>query len=52
MMAALVKALSRTTSRDVDVDGLKIILIFCGAGLLLSLVAAITYGLNLGADLF
>jgi hypothetical protein len=26
--------------------------IFCGAGLLLSLVAAVTYGLNLAADLF
>lgn len=52
MMAALVKALSRTTSRDIDVEELKIILIFCGAGLLLSLVAAMTYGLSLATDLF
>ncbi|WP_409191998.1 hypothetical protein [Bradyrhizobium sp. RDM4] len=51
-MAALAKAFSRTTGREIDVGGLKIILIFCGAGLLLSLVAAMTYGLNLGADLF
>lgn len=48
-MATLVKVLSRTTGTDVDVDGLKIILIFCGAGLFLSLLAGITYGLNLGA---
>jgi hypothetical protein len=33
-------------------DGLKTILIFCGAGLLLSLAAAMTSGLNLAADLF
>ncbi|MET4276224.1 MULTISPECIES: hypothetical protein [unclassified Bradyrhizobium] len=52
MMAVLVKALSRTTGRDIDVEGLKIILIFCGTGLLLSVLAAMTYGLNLAADLF
>jgi hypothetical protein len=52
MMAALVKVLSRSTGLDVDAEGLKTILIFCGAGLLLSRVAAMTYGLNLAADLF
>jgi hypothetical protein len=51
-MAALVKVLSRSTGMDVDAEGLKTILIFCGAGLFLSLVAAMTYGLNLAADLF
>jgi hypothetical protein len=39
-------------ARDIDVEELKIIVIFCSAGLLLSLVAAVTYGLNLAADLF
>ncbi|WP_198957596.1 hypothetical protein [Bradyrhizobium canariense] len=52
MMPALVKALSCTTGRDIDVEGLKTILIFCGTGLLLSVVAAMTYGLNLAADVF
>jgi hypothetical protein len=53
MMAALAKALSRSTGVDVDdAEGLKTILIFCGAGLLLSLAAAMTYGLNLATDLF
>jgi hypothetical protein len=49
MMAALAKVLSRTGA-EVDADGLKTILIFCGAGLFLSLIAAMTYGLNLAAD--
>jgi hypothetical protein len=52
MMAALVKALSQTTSKDIEIEGLKIIVIFCAAGLLLSIMAAMTYGLNLTADLF
>ena len=52
MMAELAKVLSRSTGADVDADGLKTILIFCGAGLFLSLMAAMTYGLNLPADLF
>lgn len=52
MMAALAKVLSRSTGADVDADGLKTILIFCGAGLLLSLMVGMTYGLNLTADLF
>jgi hypothetical protein len=50
MMAA--KVLSRSTAVDVDGDGLKTILIFYGAGLLLSPGAAMTYGLNLAADRF
>jgi hypothetical protein len=48
MMAALTKVLWRTTGADVDIEDLKIVLIFCGAGLLLSLLAAMTYGLGLG----
>lgn len=33
MMTALTKVLSRSTGAEVDADGPKIILIFCGAGL-------------------
>jgi hypothetical protein len=52
MMAALAKVLSRSTGAALDVEGLKVILIFCGTGLLLSLAAAMTYGINLTIDLF
>lgn len=38
MMAALTKVLWRTTGADVDIEDLKIVLIFSGAGLLLSLL--------------
>ena len=52
MMAALAKAKSRSTRRDIDVETLKVVVIFWGAGLLISLVTAITYELALSADLF
>lgn len=52
MMTALAKVLSHSTGIDLDADGLKTILIFCGSGLLLSLAAAMAYGLNPTADLF
>ncbi len=52
MMAALAKMLSRPSPMNVDADELKTILIFSGVGVLLSLLAAMTYGMNLGADLF
>lgn len=52
MMAALVKALSRSTGMEVEAEDLKTILIFCGVGLFLSLAAGMTYGLNIAADLF
>ena len=52
MMAALAKVLTRSTGADVDADGLKTILIFCRGGLFLSLMASMTYGLNIAADLF
>ncbi|MCW1988715.1 hypothetical protein ABIE85_004279 [Bradyrhizobium diazoefficiens] len=44
MMAALTKVLWRTTGADVDIEDLKIVLIFSGGGLLLSLL----YGLGPG----
>jgi len=52
MMAALAKAISRATRTNVDVETLKVLVIFSGAGLLLSLVAAMIYGQALSADLF
>jgi hypothetical protein len=51
-MAALAKVLSRSTGIHVEGEDLKTILIFCGAGLFLSLSAAMTSGLNIAADLF
>lgn len=50
MMAALAKALSQATGADIDVEGLKGILIVCGAGLLLSLAIAMAYGVDLEAS--
>lgn len=52
MMAALAKAISRATGTNVDVETLKVLMIFSGAGLLLSLVVAMIYGQALGAALF
>ena len=52
MMAALAKAISRATRTSVDVETLKILMIFSAAGLLLSLVAAMIYGQAAGAALF
>ena len=50
-MATIAKALSRVTGTDVDVEIVKTIAIFCGAGLLVSLLA-ISYGLDLSAGFF
>lgn len=47
-MAALTKALSRTTGFEIDVDTLRPILMFCGIGLLLSLLLILN-GWDLGA---
>ncbi|MCS3764270.1 hypothetical protein [Bradyrhizobium centrosematis] len=43
MMAALARAISRATRTNVDVETLKVLVIFAGAGLLLTLVAAMIY---------
>ncbi|MEY9161425.1 hypothetical protein [Bradyrhizobium japonicum] len=51
MLGTLAKALSRTTTLDVDVDELKTILIFCGAGMLVSLAVAMAYGLDPAASI-
>ncbi|WP_199198100.1 hypothetical protein [Bradyrhizobium sp. MOS002] len=51
MMAALAKAISRATRTNVGVETLKVLVIFSGAGLLLSLMAAMIYGQAVGAAL-
>ena len=50
-MAAIARVLSRATGTDVDVEIVKMLAIFCGAGLLMSLLLA-TYGLDLSAGFF
>jgi hypothetical protein len=52
MMVALAKAISRATRINVDVETLKVLLIFSGAGLLVSLVAAMIYGQAFNAASF
>jgi hypothetical protein len=52
MMAALAKAISRATGTNVDVEILKVLMIFLGAGLLISLAAAMIYGQAVSAALF
>jgi hypothetical protein len=49
-MAAIAKALSRATGIEIDVDTLRPVLIFCGVGLLLSLLLMIN-GCDLGTSL-
>jgi hypothetical protein len=51
MAAALARALSRAFRTDVDVETLKTVVIFCGVGLLVSLLFA-SYGLDLSAGFF
>ncbi len=50
-MAAIAKILSRVSGTEIEVEILKAIAIFCGAGLLFTLLLA-TYGLDLSAGLF
>jgi hypothetical protein len=50
-MTELVQALSRFGGTNVETETLKLIAIFCGAGLLLSIVFA-TYGLDLSPVFF
>jgi len=49
MMVALAKAISRLTRTDLEIEPLKAIIIFCGLGLLVSLVCAMAYGLDLSS---
>lgn len=51
-MAAIVRALARALPKELlEVEILKQIALFCGAGLLVSLLM-LTYGLDLSAGLF
>ena len=46
-MTALARTLSRALGNEIDVETLKTIVIFCGIGLTVSLLLALTYGLDL-----
>ena len=50
-MAAIARVISRATGVEIDVDTLRPVLIFCGAGLLFSLLVTIC-GFDLGASAF
>jgi hypothetical protein len=51
VMAAIARILSRVSGTEVEVEILKAIAIFCGAGLLFALLLA-TYGLDLSPGFF
>ena len=51
MMAALARAISRATRSNIDVEILKILMVFAGAAALLSLAAAMIYRQALKAAL-
>ena len=51
-MTALLQALSRLTRTDVEIETLKTVLIFCGLGLLASLLAIETYSPDLAIGCF
>jgi hypothetical protein len=50
-MVALARVLSRASGRQVDVETLKTIAMFCGVGLTVSLLFA-SYGLDLSPGFF
>lgn len=50
-MATIARVLSRASGTDVDVETLKILVMFCGVGLFVSLLFA-SYGLDLSAGFF
>jgi hypothetical protein len=50
-MAAIARALSHAMGTDVDVEIVKTVAMFCGAGLFVSLLMA-SYGLDLSAGFF
>jgi len=50
-MTTLVSARSYVSGTDIETEPLKIIAMFCGAGLLVSLLFA-SYGLDLSAGFF
>ena len=50
-MATIARVLSRASGTDVDVETIKILVIFCGAGLTVSLMLA-SYGVDLSPGFF
>ena len=50
-MTAIARVLSRVSGHEVATDALKTIALFCGVGLMVSLLFA-TYGLDLSAGFF
>ena len=51
-MTALAHTLSRVSGIDIDVESLKTVAMFSGAGLLLSVAVCLTYGLDLSPGFF
>ena len=51
-MTALARVLSNLSGVDIDTETLTMLLIVSGAGLLISLVCAMGYGLDLTGDIF
>ncbi len=52
MVNALARVVTRTTGIDIDIERLKSVLIFSGAGLLVCILLALTYGLDLSPGFF
>jgi hypothetical protein len=50
-MAAIAKALSRISGTQIEVETLKTVLMFCGVGLVVSLLL-VSYGLDLSPGFF
>jgi hypothetical protein len=50
-MSTIARVLSRTSGIEVEVESLKTVAMFCGAGLFVSLLFA-TYGLDLSPGFF
>jgi len=51
-MTALARAICQVTGSQIDVESLRSTLIFCGLGLLISLIAIEAYGLDLSVAFF
>lgn len=51
-MRQAAKMLSRIVGRDVDIEELKVVAIFCGVGLLISLLAMMSLNLAFQAEFF
>jgi hypothetical protein len=51
-MTAIAQVISRATGTRIDVDSLSAVLIFCGIGLAVTLLAIKSYGLDLSVGFF